>query len=253
MMKRGLIAVRDIKDFKNIHNGKRCIIIGTGPSLNKMNWDILRGEILFGCNTLFRGFEKYGISCEYYGIADGPFLTRHLEVLQIETVLFMPNTVYNYCFGNPNRFEWRSSHPLEQNNRDRKSLERIPKDIKFRDDLIVLRSLGVNKGYSSNMEEGMACGGTVIFDINLQVAHYMGFKEVLLIGCDCDYTKSPHFDGAPPDRVLQMTAGKPQLTFEAYKNAKRAYEKDNRRIYNCTPGGKLEIFERRKLEDVLGK
>jgi hypothetical protein len=38
--------------------------------------------------------------------------------------------------------------------------------------------------------------------------------------------------------------------FKTYEVCKRVYEEDGRKIYNATVGGKLEVFERVKLEDL---
>ena len=41
------------------------------------------------------------------------------------------------------------------------------------------------------------------------------------------------------------------MVFEAYKVMKNALEKENVRVYNATRGGKLEVFDRVKFEDVV--
>ena len=35
-----------LKDFRNIHAGERCFVIGNGPSLTRMDLSLLNGEIL---------------------------------------------------------------------------------------------------------------------------------------------------------------------------------------------------------------
>jgi len=38
--------------------------------------------------------------------------------------------------------------------------------------------------------------------------------------------------------------------FDAYKIIKKQFEDNNRYIYNSTVGGKLEVFERKGLDEV---
>ena len=104
--------------------------------------------------------------------------------------------------------------------------------------------------------------------INLQLAHYMGFKEVFLIGMDFDYIipESAIIDGAnitstedDPNHFdpSYFGAGKkwhdPKLhnVLKSYQHIQRVYLEDNRRIYNATKGGKLEVFPRVMYEELF--
>ena len=59
-----------VKRFKDIHKGERCFIIGTGPSLNLINFNLIKDEIIFGVNTPHTGLPKFGITCDYYAVSD---------------------------------------------------------------------------------------------------------------------------------------------------------------------------------------
>jgi hypothetical protein len=104
--------------------------------------------------------------------------------------------------------------------------------------------------------------------INLQLAYYLGFQEVVLIGMDFSYT-------IPPDAVVEgdvitsasadpnhfhpdyFGPGKvwkdPKLdrVLANYALAKTIYEADGRRIVNATAGGQLELFERVGYSDLI--
>jgi hypothetical protein len=96
----------------------------------------------------------------------------------------------------------------------------------------------------------------------------MGFTEVGLIGMDFSYTLPPgtvvkgnlyesqeddpnHFD--PRYFGAGKTWKNPYLNRVAanYELAKAMYEADGRIIYNCTVGGKLEVFERLDLSEFV--
>jgi len=245
--------MRGIKKFKNIHKGERCVIIGTGPSLVDTNFDLIKDEILFGCNSLFRGYKDFGISCRYYGVSDGLTMSRpHVRgLLSLDTTLFLTVTAYDYCFNNPNMCVWRSDKVIS-NSRDRRDLEEVSK-IKPPKNLVKI-GVAIKKPpyFSKDLSDGGGMGGTVVFDISLQVAYYMGFSEVYLIGCDSDYSLPFHFDGSPPDRFINNKIFDLTLPFLAYTQAKEAFEERGDKVINCTVGGKLEIFERKSLEEVFG-
>ena len=80
----------------------------------------------------------------------------------------------------------------------------------------------------------------------------MGFKKIYLLGCDCNYQKgaknhfieSGFFDRNAHNNNERLMTG--------YKEAKKYIEEhDDIDIINCTRGGMLEVFPRKKLEKVL--
>ena len=88
----------------------------------------------------------------------------------------------------------------------------------------------------------------------IQIAIYMGFKEIYLMGVDCNYTvgTSNHFVEAGntiPDEDIR-TAYKRLLC--GYKEVKK-YLKKHRdiKVYNATRGGMLEIFPRVDIDKII--
>ena len=107
-------------------------------------------------------------------------------------------------------------------------------------------------------------GATVTY-VALQIAYYLGFSKVALVGCDHNFaTKGPahklvvsgetdpnHFDpryfsGGDLWQLPSIAESE-----ESYLRAKRFYEYDQRIIYNCTFGGKLELYPRISLDNFL--
>jgi hypothetical protein len=104
--------------------------------------------------------------------------------------------------------------------------------------------------------------------MNLQLAFYMGFSEVYLIGMDFSYAvpQSTTIEGAnytsnedDPNHFHPEYFGKgkkwhdPMLDRVAmnYEKAKEAFGADGRTIYNATVGGKLEIFPRTEYASLF--
>jgi hypothetical protein len=55
-----------LEEFKDKHRGQRCVIIGNGPSLNKMDLSFLKNEITFGMNRIYLLFDKWSFTPTYY-------------------------------------------------------------------------------------------------------------------------------------------------------------------------------------------
>lgn len=59
-----------IKQFKNKYKGKRCFIIGNGPSLVKKDLDKLENEYTFAANMIYHSFKSTKWRPTFYTIAD---------------------------------------------------------------------------------------------------------------------------------------------------------------------------------------
>ena len=92
----------------------------------------------------------------------------------------------------------------------------------------------------------------------LQLAAYMAFDTIYLIGADCNYlndNKSINENSYPDRRMYDKNkVGDPpnmEYTFIAYKVAKEQLEKRGIRVFNATRGGNLEIFKRVDLDELF--
>jgi hypothetical protein len=102
----------------------------------------------------------------------------------------------------------------------------------------------------------ISSGGTVTF-VALQLAYFMGFETVILIGLDHSFVEKGvpnktevrhserddshcHPDYFPKGIKWQL----PDLYRSelAYALARQAFERDGRRIVDATPGGKCGVF-----------
>lgn len=216
-----------IKEIRDIHKGKRCFVIGTGPSLNKTDFSLLKNEILFGVNNLYAGYDKFKISPQYYVVSDRVVWERHYErILRLDTTLFIWDCV---------------------------DINFIPKNRKDIISIHRLDSISDNTPLSLDITRGTNWGRTVILDLCLPICYYMGFEEVYLLGCDCDYSGLHRFDGSRTECVACGAIGDWEEIFDLYKRYKKVYEDNGREIINSTVEGKLEIFKRESLEDIINE
>lgn len=231
-----------ILDFKDRHLGKTCYIIGNGSSLIADDLELLQNEFTFGVNKIFHIFDKTSWRPSFYVCVDNRALRECF------------NKVNNYTmplFFDADICELRSS--FESNvfpilNRQRFYVNRFSKNRlpKFSDDC-------------SNFIEA---GETVVYNA-IQLAVYMGFKKIILLGVDCNYSNV--FDGR--GKVINMSNEVAYFSKEldvknentaniigqinAFRSAKIYCDAHNIKIYNATRGGRLEVFERVDLEQVL--
>lgn len=192
---------------------------------------------------------------ECYVIGNGPSLKHE----PIDKLLSLPT------FGT-NRF--RLFHPtfyvcvnplvIEQNKRE--IADRIHHSIMFVRSGMGLPGYQLQKSiqapFSYNPLEWINEGYTVTY-VCLQLAYWMGFTTVYLVGVDHRYT----FDGAPnetkvmqgddpnhydPDYFKGQKWQNPDLanSEKYYKIARSVFEADGRRIVNLTPNSALDVFER---------
>jgi hypothetical protein len=142
---------------------------------------------------------------------------------------------------------------------------RQKKIVMSRENVIYLHSAGISR-FAKDVSISIAQGHTVTF-VALQLAFHLGFDDVAIIGADHSYAISgasnkkvnsesidtSHFD--PRYFSGDMKWNLPDL-FESevwYGRAQNMYMAHGKRIYNCTVGGKLEVFPRKPLEEFLSE
>ena len=230
-----------LKKFKNIHKGERCFIIGTGPSLTTEDLELLKDEICFGSNRILDIYPRTSWRPTYYINQDYPLLKKYVnEINELKPrAVFLPIDVKPSYGHNPlaNFFVLRYN-------------DFYPGDADF----------------SENLHHYMGQGFTVTYGA-IQMARYMGFSEVYLLGIDHNYSISQDEHGnlivnqGVKDYFQGSTASNIGINLPRVVEPTRAYmparkyadrQKDFT-VYNATRGGKLEAFQRVKLEDVLAK
>lgn len=227
------ISQNDLREYKNKHLNERCFIIATGPSLTIEDLKLLKNEITFGMNSICKVFDKLEWETTYYGVQDyGVYdiLKDDIASLKDSTVLVGDNLKKRYSL----KDEY-VQFPLNLLNHT------------------ILHKKKYNTVFSEDCYSVVYDGYTITYSL-LQIAVYMGFKEIYLIGADCNYSKDIN-------KRNFVNIGKIDNTFDtagdrmryAYSVAKEYADKNNIKIYNATRGGMLEVFERVNLEDVLNQ
>ena len=103
--------------------------------------------------------------------------------------------------------------------------------------------------FSDNCYRTIYDGYSITYSI-LQLAVYMGFDEIYLLGADCTYMgKKKNFieHGNIDPTVIHAT----DRLYASFTEAKKYAINNGVKIFNATRGGCLELFERVKLEEIL--
>ena len=230
------------RSLKDIHKGERCFVIGNGPSLTASDLDLLKNEFTFAANRIFYIFGKTNWRPTYYCSQDTVVIDdikdKFSDVLPICENMFLISKCYNkvpYDVKNSKKvlfycIRYRQSH----------------KELKFCEDISCHIS-----------------GGSTITYAAMQIAAYMGFKEIYLIGVDQSYAssnfknnqigeqgvKESYFEGMPSD--IKMTKPNLDASTLSFMKAKEYADSHGIKIINATRGGKLEVFPRMQLEEIL--
>lgn len=227
--------------LKDKYKGQRCFVIGNGPSLRPEDLDLLKDEVTFASNGIYKIFDSTDWRPTFYTIFDEGVGKRQ-EVIEnaskLSSIKFFRQEGYlTYRKISGNKCFIRSWH-------SRKYLD-YPK-------------------FSENLTEGLYSIATVTYCM-IQIARWMGFEEIYILGADNRYAYSRLRDGSIvknegvasyfsemgeklPD---PLTAASTWEMDVAYEYAEKYSREHGFRIYNATRGGFLEKFERVNLDEIL--
>jgi len=223
-------------DFlKDRHIGQSCILICNGPSLNKMDLSFLKHEMTIGLNKIYLGFKKFNFYPRYY-------VSINEKVIQQAQENIKNLNCVNFISQRSKQLIPESALTYHINTNELNQPKAFYKDI----------SQGVNEGY------------TVTYAA-LQIAYFLGFKKVIIIGMDHHFT----YSGKPNEsKILEgkdinhfcedyfgygQTWDNPDLAHSEvfYKIAKKVFEEEGREIIDATYGGHCSIFKKMNYRDLF--
>jgi len=218
-------SLHALRQYENIHRGKRCFILGNGPSLRQTDLSKLRGEYTFGLNHIYLLFPELGFTTNYLVSVNDLVLEQcAAEMINLDL---------------PKFFTWRARRWF----RDDPKVAFLDTDFTGDED------------FSTRITHRVFEGFTVTY-VALQLAYHMGFSQAILVGVDHNFvTQGPAnqaiiSQGDDPNHFAPNYFGKgfkwqlPDLegSERAYRMAHQAYTRDGRKVFDATVGGKLTIF-----------
>jgi len=221
-----------LQAYHNLYSGRRCFIIGNGPSLRIPDLESLSNEITFAFNRVYVLFENTKWRPTFY-LCQDPTIYRscHKEInttVRCKEKFLKPTGEKKYNF--PNAIFYNVDY--------RYSKKRI------------------QPMFSNDVSNCIYDGRTVTYSA-IQLAAYMGFNEIFLLGVDCYYSANNNHinENSYPDKKMydSKKVGMPPdiaYNFVAFEAAKAYCINAGIKICNATRGGKLEVFERIDFDDI---
>ncbi|QIZ82674.1 Protein of unknown function DUF115 [Thalassovita gelatinovora] len=224
--------------FHDQHPGQRCVIVCNGPSLNKMDLGFLRDEIVFGLNKIYLGLERFGFYPRYMVAVNRKVIAQSADRLRaMNCVKFISDRGADLMPRDALTYHIRTQ-----------GMEKQPQAQRFYRDV----TEGVREGHT-------------VTHAALQLAYFMGFSQVVIIGMDHNFPQS----GAPNSELV-MQGDDPNHFSPAYfrgakwdapnlaeseisyRAALAAYRADGRAVVDATQGGLCDVFPKADYRAVFG-
>lgn len=233
-----------LKSLKGIYAGKRCFIIGNGPSLCTADLELLKEEYTFAVNRIYDIFDQTDWRPAFYVAVDQVFLKNNYQKLAEYDLGHMFLNVPEKA---------RLDYPIQKMTRiisaNECYFDAFHRPYNMWSDCV-----------SSDVSHYLYVGGTVVFAA-IQLALYMGFSEIYLLGVDFSYriTRDAEGNVYEDESVKDHFSDSKsycELNYETvlhvFKRSKEYCDTHGVVIKNATRGGKLEVFERTSLENIVG-
>ena len=225
-----------LKRKKGGMSGKKAVILCNGPSLLAVDFNKLAeaGVFTFGLNKINLLFESVDYKPNCIVAVNKFVIEQNADFFNATDIdLYLDYVARKKCI------------------------------VKPKENIIYLHSSGVPK-FAKDVSLSVQQGHTVTF-VAMQLAFHMGFSEVALVGADHSFAeKGPankvvvssdvdksHFS---PDYFSKGVSWQLPDLYESevwYGRARLVYEAHGRKIYNCTEGGLLEVFQRTTIDRFL--
>jgi len=213
-----------IGTLRDMFRGERCFIIGNGPSLKHTDLTLLRGEYTIGLNRIYLNYSNMGYQPSFLCVTNPNVIKQfHPEIDILSSVKFLTYRTRNLIKNRWNTYFMES---------------RVMHD------------------FYGDLSGQVWCEGCTVTYCAMQVAFYLGFEEVILVGVDHGFsvTGEPHklvtATGPDNNHFHPDYFGKgvkwqyPDLPASevSYRVARSQYEQHGRKILDATVGGELQVF-----------
>ncbi|MDA8021279.1 MAG: hypothetical protein MPN21_27915, partial [Thermoanaerobaculia bacterium] len=216
-------SLQRLESCRDRHRGERCVVLGNGPSLNRTDLVRVGGETTFALNRGYLLFDRLGGPASYHVCVNRLVYQQFgAEMADLECLRF-------------------ATWPLRNL-------------VRFDDQTVLVHKLS-RESFSTDPTRGLWEGATVTY-VALQIAYFMGFQQVILVGVDHAFenegpphsvvvSKGPDRDHFSPDYFGRGTRWQlPDLhtSERAYELAHTAFRDAGREVLDATVDGKLTVF-----------
>ena len=239
------------KELKDTYHGKRCFVIGNGPSLNTVDMRKLKNECVIVVNLFHRYKDFKEINSRYYILIDPDWflpktafstLLKEIETItDPDTIFIVPLSARAYLresgfFGDRKVYYFSAFGEFKE-------------DLKFNIELDRTIPQPVNS-----------------INCSLLVAKYLGCKDIYLLGCDRDSlsrhnplsdVQQLHFYKDEDDGTIQRAPFELSLFYTALslkidRLLGQKFALDGVKIWNANPKSWIDVFEKIEYELIPG-
>ncbi len=225
--------------YENVGEGKRCFVIGNGPSLlvDDLNTLHKNKEVSFSANKIFKLLDQTEWRPTYYAVCDTTLYKNfRTDIEKLDGEKFFPLDIFDGY--------------IKEKKENVHLFSRIP-----------FQFFNNKPCFNPDLRGKFSEGGTITYHL-LQLAVSMGFKEIYLLGIDFNFSWGIGPDGKyfedptikdhfAADKTKTDTMPNLYYNLQAYKAAKKYADTHEIKIYNATRGGKLEVYPRVKFENLF--
>lgn len=149
------------------HFGEEIVIVGNGPSLRQINWEVLKQYRTFAANRIYLAYDKTDWRPDFYACLDWRVTPdNYAEINALtrsgggtdDTTFFFPNRFRGLLRESPDVYWYESQPP----------------------------GATVLEKFETNATRAVRGGGTILVAC-LQLAYHMGFRRFHMIGVDLNY------------------------------------------------------------------
>ena len=241
------------ESLRNRHAGKRCFVIGNGPSLAKTDLSALKGEFTIGANSFYKHAQADEVGLKYLCIGDPHFMedTPRSVIWHNTLCEKMPGTTF--------------------------LLHEIAKDFVQKRRLYAGRSVHyVRVGLVSqnlafarvDFTRSLNIGVTTGTLIAIPLALYMGFTEIYLVGFDANWLDNydgsyhfydkhelfPEFDAVASDGrgfSYEDEVSSVLREYQSHRLLQQYAMHKGVKLANATVGGRLDMHPRVNLASLF--
>jgi hypothetical protein len=229
---KGIANRNAILSYRDKHKGETLYLLANGPSINKTDLSKLKGKRVMCMNRFYIKFPDLNFTPDYLVCIEETVLDQFAEDFDKLTI--------------PAFVNWRSRNKINKT-------------------LYLKEAFNLNVFFQTDMTKGANAGGTVTY-VCLQLAYYMGFTKVVILGMDHSFKEKgigakaeirkyekdeSHFDPNYFPKGMKWILPDLVKSEYAYAIANEFYKKNGRQIVDATIGGKCEIFDKGIMEDHL--
>lgn len=246
-----------LDSLRGAHQGQRCFILGNGPSLKKQDLSLLENEATFVSNWFVNAENFREVNPSYYCVTSHEMFGGWNRADPALNEDFMEKMMAK-ASGVPKFFSFAFRDYLTKS-------EIFPANELYfvlfeRPKLLVDEKGDVNLDLSKHLDDGY----TVIQTLCIPLAVHMGFTEIYLLGCDCDYgiqkpedpkqyfyDSSLHTTRTTKFESLERIWAPGGPVFRSYEIIGSKLAGMNIKLANATEGGRLGVLPRESYESLF--